>query len=204
MTRRTTATPILTGMPRTLFSALCALAAVALVTPATGAAAGAAGAADRAGAAQAAPADGMLIVRSANGVLVLNGRGSVLGQLTGKGRLLIDDPDATDGVPVVSGYDRAQRQSKTSVLYIGSDLRFRVLGGAFKIRVVASGVSLSFVGRGTASLVPPGTLDDGAYSIDGGETYRPLGFGATVALVIGATSAVQPSASPSGVTRDGM
>lgn len=195
-------------MPSRILYALSALAALALVAPA---AAAADASADRGGGSAGSAAlsgppspavDGMLTVRSANGILMLSGRGTVLGQVVGKARVLIEDPDPTDGVPVVSGYDRAQRQGKSGVLYIGSDLRFRILAGSFRLRIVSAGISLSFVGRGTASLVPAGTLDDGAYSFDGGETYRPLGFGATTTLVIGATPAVQPSGLAIGIVRD--
>lgn len=136
--------------------------------------------------------DGILTVRSANGVLTLSGRGSVIGQSMGKGRLLIEDADPTDGVPVVSGYDRAQRQGRFAVLYSGTDLRFRVLGGQFKLRLVASGVSLSFVGKGTATMVPAGTVDDGSYSLDGGDTYRPFGLMPMAMTVTGGLAGQPP------------
>ena len=211
MTYRPSAAPILGSMPRRLLQALCPLAAIALVAPAA-AGAGEATRHDRAqtaapsaAAAQPAPAnqpvaaDGMLTLRACNGLLVLSGRGSVLGQVMGKARVLIDDPDPSDGVPVVSGYDRVQKQGRTAVLYIGTDMRFRVLSGAFKLRVSSTALSLSFVGKGLASLAPAGTQDDGAYSLDGGETYRAIGFGTTTNLVVGATSAVQTQGMAVGV-----
>lgn len=194
-------------MQRRLLLTLCPLAAVALVAPAASSAAEPGKKAATTAAATAAPVakaadtqltDGNLTVRSANGLLLISGRGSVLGQVVGKARILIEDTDPSDGVPVVSGYDRAQRQGRFAVLYSGSDLRFRLLTGTFKLRIQATGISLSFVGRGTASLVPAGTLDDGAYSLDGGETYRPLGFGATTNVVVGAVQAVLPQAISSG------
>ena len=145
-------------------------------------------------------ADGTLTVRSANGVLTLSGRGSVIGQVVGKGRLLIEDSDPTDGVPVVSGYERAQRQSRVAVLYTGSDLRFRVLGGQFKLRLTAVGISLSFVGKGTVALTPLGTLDDGSYSLDGGDSYRDFGAGTAVLTVTGGLVGQPPA--PSGLAPD--
>ena len=149
---------------------------------------------DRNGAAfaPAAQPDGILTIRSANGVLTLSGRGSVIGQAVGKGRLLIEDADPFDGVPVVSGYDRAQRQGRFAVLYSGSDLRFRVLGGQFKLRLVASGVSFSFVGKGTAAMVPAGTGDDGSYSLDGGDSYRPFGLMPMSMIVTGGLAGQPP------------
>ena len=208
--QRTTPAPILEPMSRKILRALCPLAALALVAPAAAAASAQRGSEASAGngpgqssngSATTAQAlsDGTLTVRSANGLLVLSGRGSVLGQVVGEAKVTIEDPDPSDGLPVVSGYDRAQRQGKFTVVYTGSDLRFRLLSGVFKLKIVASGISLSFVGRGTASLVPAGTLDDGGYSLDGGETYRALGFGATTNIVVGAITGVQPPASASGI-----
>ena len=174
---------------KTAFAA--ALLLTALGVPAV-AAAGLVG--DRNGAVVAAAAqpDGILTIRAASGVLTLSGRGSVIGQAVGKGRLLIEDPDPSDGVPVVSGYDRAQRQSRFAILYSGNDLRFRVLGGQFKLRLVASGVSLSFVGKGTAAMVPVGTADDGSYSLDGGDSYRPFGLMPISMIVSGGLSGQPP------------
>ena len=173
-----------------------ALGALVLALPAV------AGAADRSPAPAVPPAqaDGTLTVRSANGVLTLSGRGSVIGQVVGKARLLIEDPDPTDGIPVVSGYERAQRQSRTAVLYTGSDLRFRVLGGQYKLRLTASGISLSFVGKGTVTLAPLGTADDGSYSLDGGDTYRDFGVGTAVLTVTGGLLGQPPA--PTGLVLD--
>lgn len=198
-------------MKRRLLLTLCPLAAVALAAPAVSSAAepgkkstnasGTAGLSARSTESSAVAAEGTLTVRSANGLLLITGRGSVLGQVVGKARILIEDTDPSDGVPVVSGYDRAQRQGRFAVLYTGSDLRFRLLTGTFKLRIQATGISLSFVGRGTASLVPSGSLDDGAYSLDGGETYRPLGFNAVTNVVVGTVQAVLPQSVGSGAER---
>lgn len=185
-------------MPPTNRHAALAVAAIALAVPA---AAAAAPAADRIAAVAGAPqpvagtpfTDGTLILRSVNGVVALGGKGSVIGQVVGKARLLIEDTDPNDGVPVVTGADRAVRQGRFAVLYTGNDLRFRVLGGQFHLKVVAATVNLSFVGRGAATLTPAGTLDDGAYSLDGGDTYRPVMLAPTTVFVGGATSTTSPA-----------
>ena len=174
-------TPILVAVFAVAAFALPAVAAAGLVGDRNGAAV-----------APAAQPDGTLTIRSANGILTLNGRGSIIGQAVGKARLLIEDSDPIDGVPVVSGYDKAQRQGRFAVLYTGSDLRFRVLGGQFKLRLVASGVSLSFVGKGTATLAPAGTADDGSYSLDGGDSYRPFGLAAMTMIVTGGLTGQPP------------
>ena len=164
---------------------LVALSACALAVPAAASARAATDAATGAGATTpatsslaASQSDGTLTLRSVNGTLTLSGKGSVLGQV----------PDPSDGVPVVSGYDKAQRVGKTAIFYSGSDLRFRVLGGQFKLKVIASGISLSYVGRGIATLVvAPGllpALENGLYSLDGGDTYRQIAVG-TTSIVVG-------------------
>ena len=177
--------------------AALALATAALTVPA---AAGAAPSADRSvpsalGATQtlvAAPAtpsgDGTLILRAVNGLVALSGKGSVIAQVTGKARLYIEDTDPTDGVPVVTGADRATRVGRFGVLYTGTDIRFRMLGAQFHLKLTASTVNLSFVGRGTATLTPSGTLDDGQYSLDGGDTYRPVMLAPTTVVVGSAIS----------------
>ena len=186
---------------------LVALSACALAVPAAASARETADASTGAGAGPpatsslaASQSDGTLTFRSVNGTLTLSGKGSVLGQVAGKARVLIDDADPSDGVPVVSGYDRAQRVGKTAILYSGSDLRFRVLGGQFKLKVVASGISLSYVGRGIATLVvAPGVLpalESGLYSLDGGDTYRQIAVGTTSIIVGSALGAASASGQP--------
>ena len=176
-----------------------AFAVVTLGLPAM-AAAGLVGERNVGVAALAAQPDGSLTIRSASGVLTLSGRGSVIGQVVGKARLLIEDPDPSDGIPVVSGYDKAQRHGRIAVLYTGSDLRFRVLGGQFKLRLVAAAVSLSFVGKGVAALVPAGTLDDGSYSLDGGDSYRLFGLNPATMIVTGGLTGQPPL--PGGLSPD--
>ena len=188
---------------------LVALSACALAVPAAASARGTADAATGSGSGSpatsslaASQSDGTLTLRSVNGTLTLSGKGSVLGQVAGKARVLIDDADPSDGVPVVSGYDRAQRVGKTAVLYSGSDLRFRVLGGQFKLKVVASGISLSYVGRGVATLVvTPGllpALESGLYSLDGGDTYRQIAVG-TTSIIIGSALGSTPASGQPGI-----
>jgi hypothetical protein len=107
------------------------------------------------------PGDGTLSVRD------------VIGSFA-RGKVIITDPDPTDGTgPKVTGQDWHRERSDITDVYGGTDVRFRLIGGAFRIKVIGTGVNLSVVGKGTVSLNGEGTLDDGSYSVDGGD-YVPV------------------------------
>ena len=140
---------------------LIALALVALAVPA--AAAGV----------RLDPADGTLSVRDGRGTFTVNARGGVIGSFA-RGRVIITDPVDGDGTgPIVSGDDWHKDRSDTTTVYGGTRVRFRLIGGSFRIRVVGVGVNLAVVGRGTVTLNGQGTDDDGTYSVDGA-TYAPV------------------------------
>lgn len=122
-----------------------------------------------AGASVHGPGDGTLSVRDARGAFTVNARGGVIGTFA-RGRVVITDPDPNDGTgPIVTGDDWHKDRSDTTTVYGGTKVRFRLIGGLFKIRVIGVGVNLSVVGRGTVGLTGEGTADDGTYSIDGGD-----------------------------------
>ena len=140
---------------------LIALALVALAVPA--AAAGV----------RLDPADGTLSVRDGCGTFTVNARGGVIGSFA-RGRVIITDPVDGDGTgPIVSGDDWHKDRSDTTTVYGGTRVRFRLIGGSFRIRMVGVGVNLAVVGRGTVTLNGQGTDDDGTYSVDGA-TYAPV------------------------------
>jgi hypothetical protein len=91
-----------------------------------------------------------------------------------KGRVIVTDPIDGDGTgPIVSGDDWHRDRGDTTDIYGGTRVRFRLIGGTFKIVVIGRGVNLSVVGRGTVTLNGEGTLDDGSYSLNGGD-YLPV------------------------------
>lgn len=119
------------------------------------------------------PDDGTLSVRDGKGTFTINARGGVIGTFA-RGRVVITDPDPNDGTgPIVTGDDWHRDRTDTTTVYGGTRVRFRLIGGSFKIRVIGVGVNLSVVGKGTVGLTGQGTLDDGTYSIDGGD-YLPV------------------------------
>jgi hypothetical protein len=117
--------------------------------------------------------DSTLVVRSGIGtagvpVLALRIEGAVVGEVDG-GRIVIDDPNATDGpAPTVSGATRSRDISDTATVYTGAHMRFRAIGGMFRIRVYGYGVNINAVGLGTVRLAGSTALvADGQYSING-------------------------------------
>ena len=100
---------------------------------------------------------------------MVSARGGVIGSFA-RGRVVVTDPDPNDGTgPIVTGDDWHKERSDTTTVYGGTRVRFRLIGGAFRIKVTGAGVNLSVVGRGAVGLNGEGTPDDGTYSIDGGD-----------------------------------
>jgi hypothetical protein len=117
--------------------------------------------------------DGTLSIRDGRGKFTINARGGVIGSFS-KGRVIITDPIDSDGTgPIVSGDDWHRERSDTTDVYGGTKVRFRLIGGAFKIQVIGRGVNLSVVGRGQVTVNGEGTLDDGSYSVNGAD-YLPI------------------------------
>jgi hypothetical protein len=113
--------------------------------------------------------DGTVSVRDGRGSFTVNARGAVIGSFA-RGRVIITDPIDGDGSgPIVSmsSDDVKRDRSDTTTVYIGTRIRFRLIGGTFRIRVIGGGVNLSVVGRGNVTLNGQGTGDDGTYSING-------------------------------------
>ncbi len=113
---------------------------------------------------------GTLEVDGGRGLVVLTFRGGVIGHL-GHGRVTVSDPvdDGTDAV--LSNCDRTRDLSEITTMCVGDDVRFRAIGGRWKVRVQGRGIDLSAVGRGKVLLDGigdgvPGRFD-GLYSVNG-------------------------------------
>lgn len=126
-----------------------------------------------AGAIKRGPGDGTLVVDNGRGMVFVNARGGIIGRFD-TGRLIVDDPIASDGSgPIVYGADRIRELDATRTLYIGEDVRFRLIGGLYRVRVQAVGMDLSVVGKGFAVLDGSGFTDAGRFSINGGP-FQPV------------------------------
>jgi hypothetical protein len=99
-------------------------------------------------AASSAADDGTLSVKNGDGVIFISARGTIIGACD-QCRVSIVDPSPDDGAPaVVSGYEGHKDVSDTHDIYSGMDVRFRIVGGIFKIRISGFGVDLGVVAKG--------------------------------------------------------
>ena len=120
--------------------------------------------------------DGTLSVQDARGAITISVRGGVIGSFA-RGSVRISDPVYGDGTgPIVTGDEWSNERDATTTTWGGTKVRFRIIGGAFRIVVKGRGINLSLVGKGNVTLDGAGTLDDGSYSVNGGEYLAMPGF----------------------------
>jgi len=117
------------------------------------------------------PSSGALSIEGGKGLVVLEIRGSVLGRLA-SGTLRVTDATPRDRyLPLVVGRKLTQeRIGPRTVVYRGQGLRFRMLGGGYRLVIRGDGLSLSAVGRGSVVLLgerKAATDDAGVFSVDG-------------------------------------
>jgi hypothetical protein len=121
------------------------------------------------GARERGPNDGTLSVKDARGTITVAARGGLIGSIA-NGSIRIVDPIEGDGTgPIVSGEEYYKEVDEKTDLYRGTKVRFRIIGGWFRVVVKGRGINLSLVGKGNVTLNGAGTLDDGTYSVNGGE-----------------------------------
>ena len=123
--------------------------------------------------------DGTISVKNGFGKVVLSPfNGSALGRVA-NGKILIVDPVFGDGGRVdLWGCDQQSERSDHVRTCSGSNLRFRIVDGRYKLYIVrATGINLSAVGRGQVTLDGRGddpTVDsDGFYALNDGP-YKSL------------------------------
>jgi hypothetical protein len=113
--------------------------------------------------------DGTLTVKDGRGVITIQGRGGVIGSFN-RGSVTINDPIDGDGTgPIVTGDEWSREKTDTATVWGGTKVRFRIIGGTFRIVVRGRGINLSFVGKGNVILNGQGTDDDGTYSVNGSD-----------------------------------
>jgi hypothetical protein len=120
--------------------------------------------------------DGTLVVNKGSApagtpVVTLVIRGAAIGRIAGSGKLVIEDPTPGDPFsPEVTGasWRKDVGDSKQKWSSAG-ELRFRAVGGSYKITIYGSGVDL--VASGFGNVVLTGSPDlpgsDGKYSLNG-------------------------------------
>src|SRR5262245_49981094 len=100
----------------------------------------------------AATDDGTLSVRNADGIVWMKADGAVVGRFD-NGVLRVVDPADDGNTPDVTvwGAERTRPLTDTVTQYAGDNVRFRIIG-RFRIKVNATGMSLSAVGQGKVGL----------------------------------------------------
>ena len=121
----------------------------------------------------AEPEAGTLSVERGRGVFMLDVRGAVvLGRLA-SGSIVVTDRSPNDSyVATVTGRRLVvqRRLGPAKTLFRGVGLRFRMLGGSYRVVIRGAGLALSVVGRGFVSLDGEPRVageDVGVYSLDG-------------------------------------
>jgi hypothetical protein len=131
--------------------------------------------------------DGTLVVKGAAGVVSVTAEGGVIGRIAQYGTVRLTDIDATDGsgLPRVwspEGCDNLVKNLSDTTLNPddkvivcrGTDVRFRLIGGSFRVLVTGEGINLSVVGQGTWKLTgDPDAISTGTYAVNNGKE-RPL------------------------------
>jgi hypothetical protein len=121
--------------------------------------------------------DGTLSVRNGAGKALLQFNGSAVGRIA-HGRVTVTDPVFGDGVGVTFwGCDKPYDLTDETATCVGDAIRFRAIGGKYRIALRGSGIYLSVVGHGTAFLNGsgdnPNVDHDGVYSLNDGP-YKSL------------------------------
>jgi hypothetical protein len=121
-----------------------------------------------AGVAALSSGEGTLSVEDGQGKVTLQARGGVIGRLD-RGSVTIYDLSPQDAYePYVFGDDEPVRFiGEVGVRYAGAGLRFRVIGGRYRIVIEGRGIDLSVVAKGSGSIVAGAAVDPGVYSLDG-------------------------------------
>jgi len=121
------------------------------------------------------PTDGTLAVRDGRGKVQMTVKGSLIGRLA-NGSITIEElaPD-DDTEPVVRGYKTFKWGKSGNVrTYTGKNVRFRLIGGRYRVVFNGKGLFFSLVGKGRVTLDGNGSVEDGIfydgfYSLNGGE-----------------------------------
>jgi hypothetical protein len=92
-------------------------------------------------------ANGTLSIREGRGVVELNARGSMTGRVNGQ--VSITDPKPYDSKrPVVYGATKTTYKNVRTTIYRGKNLRFRLIGARFELRIQGRAIFLSAIARG--------------------------------------------------------
>jgi len=124
-------------------------------------------------AAPGAPSDGTVSVKGADGKVTFVARGSFIGYCDSC-TIWVNDPDPTDGAaPTITNSEVSLNLSDTKTFYRGNAMRFRMVGGFWRVVIQGKGIDVSGIGHGQVVLSGAGGTNDGTYQFDG-DTYRSM------------------------------
>jgi hypothetical protein len=127
---------------------------------------------------------GSLSIKNGRGVFILQVKGAVIGRMA-SGKLTVTDTNPYDEqVPDIRGriHPKPRPLNAATTVYQGQQIRFRVMEGAYKLKIEGVGVNLSAVGRGWVVLDGDDRFDNvGIYSLNG-DPYEPIPFERTQRL----------------------
>jgi hypothetical protein len=104
--------------------------------------------------------DGTLSVEDGNGRIVIIAKGGVIGRFD-RGSVTVHDKTPTDSFDAkVWGATRFATVGESGERYVGTDVRFRLIGGEFRIVISGSGIDVSAVGGGRVFLEGTGRPPD--------------------------------------------
>lgn len=122
--------------------------------------------------------DGTLSVRDGRATIQLRMKGGLIGRFA-RGKLTVTDSVGDAGSVVVRGAEKTRDLNARTTVYSGQNIRFRIADDAkFTVKIHASKINFSAVGRGDGWLDGWGDPDEGVY-FDGsfsrnGEEYRSI------------------------------
>jgi hypothetical protein len=134
--------------------------------------------------------DGVLELSKVNGTVVVYGsRGTLWGQID-KGKVVVTDPIVGDGKVLVSGYENHWPGAiDGTTVYSGTDVRFRVTGGKYKLVIKGAGIDFTAIVVGSAQLSGDVLADDpGNYALDSGKWIAVPFFPASRLVLFGDTT----------------
>jgi hypothetical protein len=154
-----------------------------------------------------AAGDGSLTVSGANGTIYIQGSGVIYGHLD-QGTLMVLQYKPDDGVSSPAVSSSKTKFARGAGVFTASDVRFLLPSGQYTIELIASGIDLSAVGKGSIVATspsqpdqssPPGAASgsDGTLSVNGSKPL-PLTKGSTSQSFGGSVAPTgKPSASES-------
>ena len=116
--------------------------------------------------------DGTLSIRDGRATIQLRMKGSLIGRLT-KGQIVVTDSPDAGATIIVRGAESERSLSDRTTVYSGRNIRFRIADErTFVVRMNASKINLSAVGRGQGWLDgwgnrAAGVYFDGSFSLNG-------------------------------------